>query len=114
MILTIVNMVVPPVFFLLELAALAALGYWGFHTGTGWTFRWSLGVGTPSLVAILWGTFVAPKASIPVSVPVRILLQLAVFGSAAAALYASGYSKLAVIFIATAVVEMALVHSLKL
>lgn len=75
--------------FLLELCALAALCYWGFKTGTGPISKAVLGIGVPLAAAVLWGTFVAPAA--PVSVPgaLRLLLELAVFGGAAAALYST-------------------------
>lgn len=102
------------VFFLLELSALACLGYWGFQTGQGWIFKIALGIGAPLLAAVLWGTFVAPKASIPVSVPVRIMLQLLVFGTAAAALYASGHPKLAAAFIVIVLVVLTLNYTMKL
>ena len=81
--------------FLLELCALAALCYWGFKTGTGTISRVLLGIGAPLVAAVLWGTIVAPGA--PVSVPgaLRLLVELAVFGSAAAALYSAGRPGLA-------------------
>jgi len=76
--------------FLLELSALAALGYWGFKTGRGTVAKVGLGIGAPLLAAVVWGTFVAPRAPVEVPGPVRLALELAVFGSAAAALYAAG------------------------
>jgi hypothetical protein len=50
--------------FLLELAALASLGYWGFAENDG-VLRWVLGIGLPVLAAAVWGTFVSPKAGLP-------------------------------------------------
>ena len=50
-----------------KLCALAALAYWGFHSGRGWLTKLGLGLGAPLLAALVWGTFVAPKASIPTS-----------------------------------------------
>jgi hypothetical protein len=38
--------------FFLELAVLAALGYWGFYTGQGTLARIGLGIGAP-LVAVV-------------------------------------------------------------
>ncbi|MDQ4077971.1 MAG: YrdB family protein [Chloroflexota bacterium] len=71
--------------FLLELAALGALGYWGWTTHEGiWRLVWA--VGLPLVAAILWGTFRVPgdpgHAPVPVPGPVRLLLELAFFGSA--------------------------------
>ncbi|PYI50542.1 YrdB family protein [Paenibacillus flagellatus] len=111
---TAVSVVVLAVRFLLELAALAALGYWGFHLDKPLLARIALGLGTPLAAAVLWGTFIAPKAALPVPLAVRLPLELAVFGAAAAALYASGHPRLAVAFLAAAVVDSALNVALKL
>jgi len=45
--------------FVLELYALVALAYWGFHTADGGV-QWLLGVGAP--LATVWGLFISPKA----------------------------------------------------
>jgi len=83
--------------FLLELCALAALGYWGVHVGGGPATRTALGIGAPLLAAVLWGLFAAPRA--PVSLPaVTFAVKLLVFGSAALALYATGHRALAAAF----------------
>ena len=106
--------IVMTVFFLMELAALASFGVWGFHVPSGLALKIALGIGTPLAVAVLWGMFIAPKASFPVTIPVRALLQAVVFGMAALALYASGKPTLAVAFLALAAVEMALSYGLKM
>ena len=72
--------------FTLELAALASLGYWSFSEHDG-VVQWLLGLGTPLLAAVVWGAFVAPKASRPTTDPVRLLLELAVFGGGVVALW---------------------------
>lgn len=51
--------------FLLELCALATLGYWGFHTGQGFLLRLGLGLGSPLALAVLWGMFGSPNAAYP-------------------------------------------------
>ncbi len=102
------------IFFLLELAMLAAFVYWGFHIDGGLLIKILFGIGTPILVAIIWGTFIAPKASIPVSVSIRMILQIILFGSAAAALYFSGKGTLAIIFGTVVVIEMILMYLLDL
>lgn len=81
--------------FILELCALAALGYWGFKTGGDWVARFSLGIGAPLLAAVVWGLGVAPKARLDLPAAVRLMLELAVFGAAIAALYTVGRSGLA-------------------
>ena len=79
--------------FFLELAALVAMGYWGWHTGQGW-LRWVLMLGVPLFAAVLWGTFRVPKdpGRAPVQVPgvVRLALELAYFGFAVWALSNAG------------------------
>jgi hypothetical protein len=75
--------------FLLELCALVALGYWGFKTGSGMLTRIALGIGAPLVAAIVWGPFVAPGAPVSLSLPLTLLLQALVFGSAIAGLGAT-------------------------
>lgn len=110
----IVQYAVMALFFFLELATLAALMYWGFHMDKEILMKTVLGIGTPILVAIIWGTFIAPKASIPVAVPLRIFLQLIIFDSAVAALYFSEKSMLAIIFGIVVLIEMTLMYTMKL
>jgi hypothetical protein len=85
--------------FLLELCALAALGYWGFVTGGGLPAKIGLGVGVPLLAAVLWGVFESPRASLPLPEPWHLLFALAFFGCAAAALYAAHHARLALVVI---------------
>lgn len=98
-------------FFLMELCALAAFSYWGFHLNYGWFLKLLFGIGTPLLVAIFWGAFIAPKANFPVIIPVRIILQLIVFALATASLYFSGNSKLAVIYGVVVMIGMTLMYT---
>jgi hypothetical protein len=81
--------------FILELAALAALGYWGATGPAPAPARVLLGVGAPAAAAVFWGAFVAPRARVVLPTAVRMVLGLAVFGSAAAALAARGHGRLA-------------------
>ena len=94
--------------FLLELCALASLGYWGFQTGTGPLAKFGLGIGAPLIAALIWGTFVSPRAAIPVHGIWHLLLEIAVFGAAAAALYAAGHPSLSMAFILIAVTNRVL------
>lgn len=79
--------------FLLELCALAALGYWGFKTGAGLIPKIGLGIGAPLAAAAVWGTFVAPGAA--VARALRLLLELIIFGLAVLALCSAGHPALA-------------------
>lgn len=85
--------------FLLELCALAALGYWGFTQNTGWLLKIILGIGTPVIAAFVWGFFVAPKATYVLPAFYKELLALAIFAIAALALYAAGRSGWALWFV---------------
>jgi hypothetical protein len=76
--------------FVLELAALAALAYWGAVTPDNTVLKVVLAVGAPLLAALVWGAFVSPKARFVVAPHWRMLAEVLVFGAAAAALYASG------------------------
>jgi hypothetical protein len=95
--------------FLLELAMLAALGYWGFKTGDSAVMQWLLGLGTPALAAVLWGLYIAPKATHKVPKAVWIGLQVVLFGAAAGALAAVAPQSLAVVFAVAVVVDGAAV-----
>ncbi len=48
--------------FLVELALLASLGYWGFHTEHSSSLHWLLGLGAPLLIAAIWSVLGAPKS----------------------------------------------------
>jgi len=97
--------------FFLEMAALAALAYWGFSEFGG-VVQWVIGLGSPLLVAVVWGRFMSPKASHPTVDPVRVLIEFAVFGSAVAALFAADAPVLAVIFAALAGLHLSLTFAL--
>lgn len=87
--------------FLLELAALAALAYWGAGTGTGsgWV-RVVLVVAAPLLMCVLWGLFAAPRARRRLDMRWRVPFELLVFAVAAVALAAAGAVILAILFAA--------------
>ena len=81
--------------FLLELCVLAAVGYWGFKTGSGWFLKILLGIGAPLLIAVIWGMFGAPKATYHLHGFMLLALEVIVFGSGVAALYATKNNSLA-------------------
>jgi len=72
--------------FLLELCLLFALGYWGFTSMQGWPLRVVVGIGAPLLIAVIWGIFIAPKATMRLDEPWRLILELVICGLAVAAL----------------------------
>ena len=97
--------------FLLELCALAALGYWGFKTGASPVAKIGLGIGAPLLAAIVWGMLVAPRAPIPAPWLLRLIVELVVFGLAAAALYSAGHPTLAWVLILVFVINRVLMYA---
>jgi hypothetical protein len=89
--------------FLLELAALLAMGFWGWKEHQGW-FRVFPALAVPLIAAALWITFAVPgdpsrSGSAPIAVPgsLRLALELMVFAFAAWALYDAGSVKLSAI-----------------
>jgi hypothetical protein len=75
--------------FALELAIVAAYGYWGW-TQHDDVFGVMLATGVPLLAAILWGTFRVPDdpgpALVAVPGPLRLALELILFAGAVLAL----------------------------
>lgn len=94
--------------FALELCMLAALCYWGFVTGHGMLQKLALGLGTPLVVAVIWGLFAAPRATWPLPGAALFALKALLFCSASVALWAAGRPALAVIFISAVALNAAL------
>ena len=85
--------------FMLEIAMLIALGYWGWHlSGVG---RYVAVAGLPIAAAVLWGMFRIPNdpKPAPVAIPgiLRLLLEWGLFGFAAWALYDLGHSTVSIV-----------------
>lgn len=98
--------------FLLELAALGALGWWGVHVSGSTVAKIVLGIGLPLIVAIVWGRFISPKAPVRLSRPVWLALQAVIFGAAALALASvwsvwAGVALAIVVVVNTAILETA-------
>lgn len=91
--------------FLLELAMLAAFSYWGFHGEKSISLKWQLGIGLPILAAIVWGIFLAPRSTFRLrTIPGNILSSL-LFVLAAASLFQTGHTALAIIFASIAILN---------
>ncbi len=91
--------------FLLELAMLAALGFWGATMGGSAAVDVLLGVGAPLTAVIVWGLFAAPKARIPLTMPGVVAVKALAFGSAVMAIEAMGRHSLAACFAVVAFVN---------
>ena len=81
--------------FLLELAALAALGYWGAVTGHG-AWAYALAALTPLVAAVIWGTFASPRAPARLATVPKVALRVGVLLGGAFALAVAGQGWLAV------------------
>lgn len=84
--------------FLLELAALVLLAYWGFHAGSGAAAHWLLGLGAPALMIVVWGAFAAPRARVKLPLAGVMAVKVVVFGAATAAGYAAGWRAFSIAF----------------
>ena len=80
--------------FVLELCMLVALGIWGFSENI------VLGVAAPLAAAVVWGLWIAPKATRRLRDPARLALELLLFGAAGAALAVAGHALAAAVFLA--------------
>ena len=97
--------------FLLELAALFAIGIWGWQLSEG-LIRFSLAFGIPIIFAAIWGIFAVPndpsrsgKAPIIVPVIIRLTIDLGFFAFASWTLYDTGYATLTWILAVTVLIH---------
>ena len=77
--------------FLVELAALACMSWWGFAVSHDEALRILLGAGTPLLAMVLWSLFVAPRARLRFRLSLVLGVKAVVLGGGAAALYGVGH-----------------------
>jgi hypothetical protein len=77
--------------FLLELAMLAAAGWWGFTLDAGWPVRLLAGLGAPLLLAVVWGVFCSPRAAVPLPAPAKLAAQAACFVTGGVLLALAGH-----------------------
>ncbi|MEU4427907.1 YrdB family protein [Actinoplanes sp. NPDC024001] len=99
--------------FVLELCALAALAYGGWRTPGPIGVRILAAVALPLLAAIVWGRWVAPKASHPLPDPQRLIPEWLVFGGGAVALIVTGHPLLGAVLAVLAAVNRWALHALR-
>jgi hypothetical protein len=99
--------------FLLELAVLAALGYWGLSTGVGTLARIGLGIGIPVVAVVVWALFGAPRSARRLQGVGLLILRVIFFGSAVVALVAASQPLLGILFALICVVNFALIYAWK-
>lgn len=96
--------------FILELVVLVALFLWGVSVSGELIVRVVLGVGAPALAVVVWGLFVAPKASRRLPDPQRLAVEIVVFGAGVLAFLARGDVLLALLLGAAAAISLFLMY----
>jgi len=89
--------------FIAELAMLVAIGYWAFHAFDG-AVQWVVGLGVPLAVAVVWGLFFSPKASVTMPKAAKLVGRTLILLAGPAALWASDQTELAIALAAVIVV----------
>lgn len=98
--------------FLLELAGVGALAYWGWQAADGFPVRLVLAVVAGGALVVAWALVVAPKASNPIPQDVRMLIGTGLLLLAAGALAVSGQPGAAIGLAVLVVVNQVLVFVL--
>ena len=93
--------------FVCEMAALAAIAYWGQQAADG-VGGIALAAIAVVVVAVVWGVFLAPRRRVEVGLPARLVIELGVWVAAASALWSAGQPTLAVVLFVVAVVTGAI------
>lgn len=76
--------------FILEVAALAAFGYFGYHIGSTPLLSIALAIVTPVLAAGLWGRYAAPSSPCRLNEAPRLVFETCFFALASIALALTG------------------------
>jgi hypothetical protein len=97
--------------FLLELAMLAALAYWGWAESDG-IWRLLLALAAPLCAAVVWGILLAPRSSRRLDDPGRLVVEVVIFGSGVAALWLADQTVPAAVFGAVVTVHLLLTFAL--
>jgi len=93
--------------FLLEIAGVAALAWWGIKVGSDDVSRILLAVVAGGGLIVVWALLVAPKARNPLSPLTRWLLGTVLLMLAAVALWSAGAQEAALVFGALVAVDTA-------
>jgi hypothetical protein len=99
--------------FLLELALLAALAYWGTTVGDSTLAGVACAVAAPAAAALVWGLALSPKARVALPPRPKALLQVLVLAVGAVALAAAGQVAAALVLAAAVAVNAVLLELLR-
>ena len=94
--------------FLLELAALAALAYWGYRLDVSASSRWVVAIGAPLALALTWSRIAAPTARRRLGRTPLLGFKLFVFTLAATLLYSTGQHALGILLEAATLLNLGL------
>lgn len=90
--------------FMLELAALLAVGLWGWKLTDGW-LHFVLALGIPIVIGTIWGIFAVPNdpsrsglAPVPIPGVIRLVIELSIFCFAAWTLQEIGHTMISFVF----------------
>lgn len=97
--------------FVVELAALFALGFWGFQRGETERQKYAMASLAALSAAGLWGLLIAPNAPVDPGTVIRVALQVLIFGAAVAALVVVRRERLAILFGVVAAVNGVLLYA---
>jgi hypothetical protein len=94
--------------FLSELAALAALAYWGYRLDATASVRWVVAFAAPLALALTWSQIAAPTAKRRLRRTPLLAFKLVVFTVATVLLYGTGQHALAIVLEAAALINLGL------
>ncbi len=101
------------IYYLVELAMFASLGYVGHYANAYTLGKYLIALGLPLLAIILWGIFAAPRSAYRLEPPYRALFALALFGITAFLLFRFGLVRVALLFGVVALLSQLLALALK-
>ena len=98
--------------FVLELAALLAVGSWAFGIDMGTAARLLAAVAAVSGFVVVWGMFAAPKARYRLAGGPRAVFEVVWFGTAVVLAAVGGHTTFAVVLAVLAVINRVLLRAL--
>ncbi|TXS39491.1 DUF2568 domain-containing protein [Streptomyces sp. or43] len=99
--------------FLVELAALACLFWWGYSLGDGLAVQLLLGTALLAIAVTLWGLFAAPRARFRPPLAGVLAVKAVVLGGGAFGLFAVGHPVAALVMAVVVVVNTGLAETFR-